>query len=250
MRTPYLGSAALLGLAIGIGGGMWLHHAAPEPSATAPLAIVAIPPAPPVPAPVPAPAPAPTASAVVPPAPVVPKAPDLPTVAVGEHNVHTINDDAALPIPTVTLHQMNGRVATLKPDLRPAPSLPAAASSRPFTPAMADKGFDVAGLPVHLFGVRPPDPRDRCGSGAMAACDDGARAAVAARLVKAGNVKCTVPAGQRGDPGYVCRDGAGVDLGGLLVSEGLALADTRSSYNYLGAQNAARSSRRGLWGYR
>jgi endonuclease YncB( thermonuclease family) len=232
MRTPYPVAAAFLALAFGIAGGIWLNHAAPPPSISAPLAMVVIPPAAPAPPP--------------PPAPVVEKAPDLPTVDVAPHEIHTINENSALPIPTVTLHQKSGRTETLAPMQTAAASPP---PSRP-APATSGAGFNVAGLPVHLFGVRPPDPRDRCGSGKASSCTDSARNAVASRLGGAGHVRCTVPAGQRGDPGYVCRDGAGVDLGGLLVSQGLALADTSSSYDYIGAQNAARSSRRGLWAYR
>jgi endonuclease YncB( thermonuclease family) len=243
MRIRLLGSAALVAVICALGAGEWLQRAAPAPSVVAPLAVLPMPAAPVVSA-LPPPA--------VPPPPqvAVNKGPDLPTVEVAPRPVHTIDDTAVLQIPTVTLHQKDGRIIQHAAAQEPAPR-PAPAVAPPATrPAQAAGGASYAGLPVHLFGVRPPDPRDRCGSGPSAACGDRARAAVAARLGSAGNVKCTIPAGQRGDPGFVCRDGAGVDLGGLLVAEGLALADTSSSFNYLGAQNAARSSRRGLWAFR
>jgi endonuclease YncB( thermonuclease family) len=51
-------------------------------------------------------------------------------------------------------------------------------------------------------------------------------------------------------PAAVCRDSAGIDLGGLLVAEGFALADPTQSYDYFGAEAAARQLRRGLWRYR
>jgi endonuclease YncB( thermonuclease family) len=246
MRIRVLGLAALLALALGFAGAEWLRRSAPGPDALAPQAIVALPILPPAPAPTPAAPPPPPVAADT--------GSDLPTVEVAAHNVHTVDDAIALPIPTVTLHQKDGRViehtASLEPAQRPAPAQPQAASVGGTAKATGGAGLTVAGLPVRLFGVRPPDPRDRCGTGTAVACDDGARSAVAARLGTAGNVKCTMPAGQRGDPGYVCRDGAGVDLGGLLVAEGLALADTGSSYDYIGAQDKARSTRRGLWAYR
>jgi endonuclease YncB( thermonuclease family) len=236
MRTPYLGSAALLALAFGIGAVQWLHR---EPSMEVAVARVELPPLPPA---------SPPVTLLAPPPPAADKAPDLPTVAIAQPSVHTIDDNAVLPVPTVTLHQKDGRVVVHTATAEPTPS-PRPASTAP-APASADTSASVGGLPVHLFGVRPADPRDKCGSGTVAACTDKARAALAARLGSAGNVKCTIPPGQRGDPGFVCRDAAGVDLGRLLVTQGLALADTSASYEYLGAQNEARQSRRGLWAYR
>ena len=113
-------------------------------------------------------------------------------------------------------------------------------------------GLSIAGRMVHLFGVRAPAARERCapGDGAAAACSDAARAALMARLAANPSVTCAMPRGQGGDAGFVCRDSAGVDLGGLLVSQGLALVDRSSSYQYVGEEDAARASRRGLWRYR
>ncbi len=109
--------------------------------------------------------------------------------------------------------------------------------------------LSVDGRAVHLFGVRPADAHDRCGE-QSASCGEAARAALAQRLAGNPGVTCVVPPGQEGDPGYVCHDSTGVDLGRLLVVAGLALADTSRSYQYLSAQDGARSARQGLWRYR
>jgi endonuclease YncB( thermonuclease family) len=234
MRPPYLASAALLALAFGIGAVQGLHHAGQQPTMAVAVARLDLPVLPSA---------SPPVALLPPPPPAADKASDLPTVEVAQPSVHTIDDNAALPVPTVTLHQKDGRVVVER-------GAPAGAPAGSPVPAPHPVSAGVAGLPVHLFGVRPADPRDKCGAGSLTACTDKARAALAARLGSAGNVKCTVPPGQRGDPGFVCRDAAGVDLGRLLVAQGLALADTTASYEYLGAQNEARQSHRGLWAYR
>jgi endonuclease YncB( thermonuclease family) len=112
--------------------------------------------------------------------------------------------------------------------------------------------LSVSGRYVSLFGVRVADPRDQCGLGAgdNRSCATVARDALAQRLQHYANVSCHVPPGQRGQPGAVCTDSSGTDLGGFLVSEGYALADTSQSYDYFGAEGVARSYRRGLWRYR
>jgi len=112
--------------------------------------------------------------------------------------------------------------------------------------------LSVGGRFVNLFGVRVADPRDQCGLGPgdNRSCAQVARDALAQRLARYPNVSCRVPAGQRGQPGAVCTDASGTDLGGFLVAEGYALADTSQSYDYFGAEGVARSYRRGLWRYR
>ncbi len=97
--------------------------------------------------------------------------------------------------------------------------------------------------------MRPADARDRCGEDG-ASCGEAARAALAQRLAGNPGVTCALPPGQDGDPGYICHDSRGVDLGRLLVIEGLALADTTHSYQYLTAQDGARVAHQGLWRYR
>ena len=58
------------------------------------------------------------------------------------------------------------------------------------------------------------------------------------------------PGGSRQDSPAICLDGDGVDLGGFLVAEGLALADPAQSYDYVGAEGIARAQKRGLWLFR
>ena len=107
-----------------------------------------------------------------------------------------------------------------------------------------------------LFGVRPPGGADRCLSpgslnlSAPPTCVDKAHAALAARLARNPTVSCRLPAPATAASAAVCLDAEGVDLGGLLVAEGLALADPSQSYDYVGAETAARSQGRGLWHFR
>src|SRR5208282_5257651 len=98
------------------------------------------------------------------------------------------------------------------------------------------------GRPVRLFGVKPVPPTNRCalGQGDARNCAEVARDALAQRLQRRPNVFCRVPAGQRaGESAAICLDANGVDLGGFLVAEGLALADTSRSYDYFGSQGIA-----------
>jgi endonuclease YncB( thermonuclease family) len=110
----------------------------------------------------------------------------------------------------------------------------------------------VGGRSVRLYGVKLAEPRDRCGLGAgdSRSCADVARDVLAQRLLRYPNVTCRVPAAQRGAAAAICTDGSGVDLGGFLVAEGYALADTGQSYDYSGAEGVARAFHRGLWRYR
>jgi endonuclease YncB( thermonuclease family) len=120
----------------------------------------------------------------------------------------------------------------------------------------------VGGRPLHLFGIRPPASGDRCAAGGNAApangtqarrtlpCQERAQDTLAARLVRKANISCRFPGGARPDGSAICLDGDGVDLAGLLVAEGLALADPAQSYDYVGAEGIARAQKRGLWLFR
>ncbi len=214
------------------------------------------------------------------PEPAPPAAPDLPTVDVAPHVVHTVPDEDT-PAPKATIFDRNGREITSRNNNTPPPSYvpspspmppnaatapssrgplilpqfaakPAPPSAGNFSGAANASGgiaLVVGGRPVALFGVRPPDARDRCGLGPGDArsCADVARDALAQRLQRNSNVNCRIPPGQRGNPAAICTDNSGTDLGSFLVNEGLALADTGSSYEYFGAEGVARSFRRGLW---
>jgi endonuclease YncB( thermonuclease family) len=184
-------------------------------------------------------------------APPAPAVPDLPTVEVTTHEIHTVPEEGTATIP-VTVRGRDGHVLatsrprSVTPPSRPAPPLNGAAR------VVNDTVLDVLGHKVRLFGVRPPGPRDRCvlRQGAAQSCRDVAREALAERLAGRAQVHCRIPPGQRGTPGAICLDANGTDLGGFLVAEGFALADPAQSYDYVGAEGVARSFHRGLWHYR
>jgi endonuclease YncB( thermonuclease family) len=256
MRNTVGTAAALLALAAMIGGiGAAEHYGMLSGPATARAAIE---PAATVPIP-PPPAPAPVVFAAAPPQPVSPNA-DLPSVEIAPLVAHAVPADSELePAPHVTVQRRDGRiVAEHAPPPPPAPSRRAtgvaldpaavAGAARP----IAGPILSVAGRTVRLFGVRAADAREHCaaGGGVAASCVTAANAALMARLGGNASVTCTMPPGQRDDPAFVCRDAAGVDLGGLLVAQGLALVDRGSSFQYLSAEDAARMAHQGLWRYR
>ena len=227
--------------------------------------------------------PNPQAAAEAPPA--KPPASDLPTVDVAPRTAHAVPDTEP-PAPSVTIVDRNGRTlkqinpsAGLSPTYvpsvgpggaktaargatRPAPVSPmpnARPASLPPGTSFDGKGsarggtmLSVSGRDVRLYGVRLAEARDKCGLGAgdNRSCGDVARDALAQRLQRYPNVACRVPSGQRGDQVAICSDSSGTDLGGFLVAEGYALADTNQSFDYFGAEGVARANRRGLWRYR
>jgi endonuclease YncB( thermonuclease family) len=184
-------------------------------------------------------------------APSAPAVPDLPTVEIAPRPVHTVPEDEPPPAPKANPFVQAARpTASSEASSRPAPSptppviAGAAKASGPTTLA-------VAGRPIRLFGVKTPEPGDRCGTGSgRGNCAEAAHDALTQRLDRSPQVSCRIPAGQRGNPAAVCVDASGTDLGRFLVAEGLALADTTQSYEYFGAEGKARSSRVGLWGHR
>ena len=254
MRKSVRIVAALVALAAAIGGfGVARHYGRPSMpptvgAATAPTASVVI--APPAPA---QPEPPPQVAATAPAAPDA----DLPSVEIATLIPHPVPADSAAEVaPHVTVEQRNGRILQSAPQASPPPR-PTPVAADPATidgtaRPIAGPIISVAGRTVRLFGVRAADARERCtpGSGGGASCAEAARAALAARLGGNPSVNCTMPPGQRGDPGFICRDAAGVDLGGMLVAQGLALVDRSNSYQYVGAEDAARASHQGLWRYR
>lgn len=208
----------------------------------------------------PPPAPPPPAAAP-PPAPPPPQilAP-LPEVTIKDAPVHGVPDDGIAPAG----RSLSGMMAAdLMHDrdvsdevANGASKLPLPGAPKNFSGAATvtgSTGLQVGTVPVQLFGVKPAT-RDRCGPGVAASagdCDSLARKALTERLA-AGSISCQVPAPH---PGVViafaiCLDAAGDDLGQFLVAHGLALADTGQTYDYAGAEAAARSLKRGLWAYR
>jgi endonuclease YncB( thermonuclease family) len=262
MRKSIVVAAGLIGFSVGIGVYAAMRPSASPPaleesaaSAPTPAAAGANSPASPqLAAAPPAAASAPVPAPVAPPRPA---APELPNVTVADHPIHAVPEDEPLIIPSVTFVDRKGRERhTEQVVLAPSPPSPAPAAL-PMMPAiftgaaqaMGGAALAIGGRPVRLFGVRLGDPRDRCGLGPGDArsCADVARDMLAQRLKRYPTVSCHMPPGQRGDPAAVCIDSSGTDLGGFLVAEGYALADTTQSYEYFGSEGVARSFRRGLW---
>jgi endonuclease YncB( thermonuclease family) len=247
MRKSALLALGLGGLALVVAVVMLDRRAAPPPAPAEKVEAVPAPDVQPG---------APVAAALpAPPAPAAPVLSDLPTIEVAPRPVHTVPEDEPPPA-KVTLFDRGGkeipsRQMTFPPQRTPAPPTPV----MPFGgPARAAGGttLAIAGKTVRLFGVRVADSRDRCGlgQGDARSCGEVARDALAQRLLRSPNVSCRVPEGQRGDQAAICLDAAGTDLGGFLVAEGLALADTSESYEYFGPEGVARYFGRGLWHYR
>jgi endonuclease YncB( thermonuclease family) len=111
----------------------------------------------------------------------------------------------------------------------------------------------VGAIPVQLFGVKPPLPGDRCElGGTPMSCIELAKKRLLERFGRSDQVNCRTPNPQ---PGVVvafaiCLDVNGIDLGSFLLNEGLALADTGQSYDYVGAEGVARTLKHGLWKFR
>lgn len=187
---------------------------------------------------------------------------DLPTVVVDPRPVHVVPDQEPPPPAAVTFKDSEGRDRDSKavawhapPSIRRSPSfVPAPLLISGSASLAAGLSLSLRGRALHLFGVKLPAAGERCAAavtGAPRPCDEVAREALASRLRANDDVSCRVPPGQRVLPAAaLCRDANGVDLGGFLVAEGLALADLTQSYEYVGAESAARASRRGLWNYR
>jgi len=205
--------------------------------------------------------------------------PDLPTVAVAPSAVHAVPSDSdTKQFGAVTISDRKGRTFTIVPAASPptassepqrtasaaSPAKPSPPRPTVFAPVGRPAVFsgharvtgpltlNVEGQTVQLFGVAPAGPEDRCAGakGTVKSCAAVAAAALTQKLAGHSIVACRVPPGQRGGIGAICLDEQGNDLGRFLVIEGLALADSNQSYDYLPAQGAARSAKRGLWYFR
>lgn len=221
---------------------------APEPAAPTPEAAAV------EPAPVPVVAAPPTPTAPMPSTPTAPEPPPLKSVQVAERPIHEVPPEKNPPPPDSTSLDMT----------RPPPGYAGQHPSEGTTHA-APKQFagsaratgatslTVGAIPVQLFGVKPPLPGDRCELGGVAmSCLELAKKRLVERLGTSDQVNCRTPNPQ---PGMVvafaiCLDAKGIDLGSFLLNEGLALADTGQSYDYVGAEGVARTLKHGLWKFR
>lgn len=214
------------------------------------------------------------------PPPAAAKLPDLPVRAIIERRTHIVPEDDPAPQARPFDIRNSPGIAAQKRAGRPVAAAAGALARRAATPSPA-RGkpteqlagaaeasgatiLRVGGRSLRLFGIRPPTSGDRCPAPAGAAqetagqgnavraratqpCLDQAEGVLTARLARKAVVSCRfpVPAG-----GAICLDGDGVDLAGILVAEGLAVADPAQSYDYVGAETVARSQKRGLWLFR
>jgi endonuclease YncB( thermonuclease family) len=206
-------------------------------------------PLPPPPPPPPVAEPTPVAP---PPAPEPELAP-LPTREIGQIPFHPVPENEEPPKPQPFQMRDSPGLVPSRPNSR-ASSQSAALTAPPrqlagTAEAAGAAALRVAGQKLRLFGIRPPESNDRCGGsgGAAMPCAERARAVLAGRLAR--TTSCRFPA-PSSDSTAICLDGDGVDLGGLLVAEGLALADRRQSFDYVGAESIAQSQKRGLWQFR
>lgn len=189
--------------------------------------------------------------------------PPLPTREVAMRPAHIVPEDEPLP-PARPIDIRQPPDAPSRPAALPASHEAARRKEPRHAPALQIAGSAevsgatallVGGQPLRLFGVRPPSTVDRCAppnrAGAAALpCTEEAHKALVARLARNAGVSCRMPAPSSAAGAAICLDAEGVDLGGLLVAEGLALADPAQSYDYVGAEAIARTQHRGLWLFR
>jgi endonuclease YncB( thermonuclease family) len=221
---------------------------APHPSVPEPVvASVVVLPAPSEPVPAPAPAtPAPVAAP--------PTLAPLTSVEVTPRPIREVPPEKNPPPPDSTSLDMT------RPPPGAAGQRPSEGSTRPapkqFLGAARVTGatsLTVGAIPVQLFGVKPPLPGDRCElAGTPTNCVELAKRRLQERFGRSDQVNCRTPNPQ---PGLVvafaiCLDANGIDLGSFLLNEGLALADTGQSYDYVGAEGVARTLKHGLWKFR
>jgi endonuclease YncB( thermonuclease family) len=203
------------------------------------------------PAPAEMPAPPPTEAS---PAAEVPAAqlPALSEVKVAERPIHAVPQEAAAPTggQAVDLPARSaGQSDEVKFGPRPVTAAPPARQFGGTATVAGPVGLKIEATEISLFGIKRAGEGDRCGE-AAGDCATAARQALAARVGAAGQVSCRIPAPRPGPAYAICLDAGGVDLSGFLIAQGLALADTGQSYDYVGAEGIARNLKRGLWKFR
>lgn len=102
---------------------------------------------------------------------------------------------------------------------------------------------------IRLFGIDAPEINQTCKfpSGKIWNCGEAAKKTLS-EIIARNHVTCDER--QRDKYGRliaICTTSLGIDLSGLMVELGLAVAYTRYSLAYLGQEKAARSEKRGIW---
>ncbi len=268
-RLKTVRAVAMLIAFVGIGFVMLHPRPTPAPAPaviqlpTQPQAVVPTAPAVTAAVPTPAPAPpivtpAPTLAPPPPPAPpVVATLPPVPQVQIPTATAHEVPPIPMIGRPTrpldlsqedLPIPDTSPSYRSLAPQYRPIPEY-APAKPTSFSGTARVTGATsllVNGSPVDLYGIERPRPGDRCDGGGD--CVAAAKQALQARVADAARISCRLARASLGVVVFAtCVDAQGTDLGGMLTGEGLARADARQSYAYLGAEHVARDLRKGLW---
>ena len=256
LQRRIIGIAVLAVVALVVG---W-RVLAPRPVAPPPPVTATVVPAEPAPPPAPEPA-APPPEAAPPAVPAVaapPPAPELPplkSVDIVNHPIREVPPEKNPPPPDSTSLDMTRPPPGYGGGYRPSEG-PGHVVPKQFQGAARVTGataLTVGAVPVQLFGVKPPLPSDRCElAGTPMSCVELAKKRLQERFGRSDQVNCRTPNPQ---PGVVvafaiCLDANGIDLGSFLLNEGLALADTGQSYDYVGAEGVAHTLKHGLWKFR
>ncbi|HZS84573.1 MAG TPA: hypothetical protein VFA50_16990 [Stellaceae bacterium] len=187
--------------------------------------------------------------------------PQLPERVIAARPTHVVPEDVLPPPPRpVSIGRAPGlaepppRIAAREAPRKTAGARAAAIQIAGAAEPVGAVRLRINGEELRLFGVRTPEGGDRCAASALGAkplpCAEQAGKLLSARLARNPAVSCRIPAPAGAAHAAICLDAEGVDLGGLLVAEGLALADPSQGDDYVGAEAVARSNRRGLWLYR
>lgn len=110
--------------------------------------------------------------------------------------------------------------------------------------------IEMAGQVIRLFGIDAPEQKQICkADGHSWRCGEHATFALA-DIIGRTWVDCDKKdLDPQGRLIAVCRVGGpkGKDLGAHMVAEGMALADRKTSNNYVADEDAARAAKKGLW---
>ena len=111
--------------------------------------------------------------------------------------------------------------------------------------------IEIHGQRIRLEGIDAPESGQRCyhTNGTAWRCGQQASLAVS-DMIGRRSVSCKINSVDRYGRGLGTCYLDGIDLNGLIVSEGWALAYTRYSTRYVADQNIAQAGRRGIWNSR
>jgi endonuclease YncB( thermonuclease family) len=189
-------------------------------------------------------------------APITPTQPQMPSPPAAAPVLPPLPETVLGKVPLHSIPDPGGPERNVSPEVANGPSQLGAPASVPkqFSGAVRVSGPNaliVGSVPVQLYGIKAPLADDKCGMAGSEPCATVAQRTMASRLATT-KISCQVPSPK---PGIIvafaiCLDSQGTDIAGSLVSDGLALADPRQSYDYVGAESIAKGLKRGLWAFR